>query len=201
MAGKGGGGSWKVAYADFVTALMAFFLVMWICAQDQQTRESVAHYFNEPFQFFKDPIGSNRQPEKSGAMFKSKTMGHVPDSDAVVNGRGRESFTPSDTTSPATKTVSGWLHANEKASRYWHEKAVEALKAASQSDKARGNSARLEEMATQILAEQLEDEMKKDTPSRGGANLQDDLLAQALADVNWTELAEDLIRQERLPPP
>jgi chemotaxis protein MotB len=34
MAG-GGGGAWKVAYADFVTAMMAFFLVMWIVAREQ----------------------------------------------------------------------------------------------------------------------------------------------------------------------
>ena len=32
MAGHGGG-AWKVAYADFVTAMMAFFMVMWITAQ------------------------------------------------------------------------------------------------------------------------------------------------------------------------
>ena len=38
MAGKGGGGSWKVAYADFVTAMMAFFLVMWISAMDQKIK-------------------------------------------------------------------------------------------------------------------------------------------------------------------
>jgi len=49
MAGKGGGGAWKVAYADFVTAMMAFFLVMWIVAQGKPVRQAVAHYFNEPF--------------------------------------------------------------------------------------------------------------------------------------------------------
>jgi chemotaxis protein MotB len=48
MAGKGGG-AWKVAYADFVTAMMAFFLVMWIVAQGKPVTQAVAHYFNEPF--------------------------------------------------------------------------------------------------------------------------------------------------------
>ncbi len=48
MAGKGGG-AWKVAYADFVTAMMAFFLVMWITAQNQATKDSIAHYFQDPF--------------------------------------------------------------------------------------------------------------------------------------------------------
>jgi chemotaxis protein MotB len=48
MAGKGGG-AWKVAYADFVTAMMAFFLVMWITGQSKQVKQAIAHYFNAPF--------------------------------------------------------------------------------------------------------------------------------------------------------
>ncbi|WP_243312137.1 flagellar motor protein MotB [Fundidesulfovibrio agrisoli] len=46
--GHGGhhGGSWKVAYADFVTAMMAFFLVMWLVnSLPQEKREQVAQYF------------------------------------------------------------------------------------------------------------------------------------------------------------
>jgi chemotaxis protein MotB len=40
-------GVWKIAYADFMTAMMAFFLVMWLInATNQETRESVASYFN-----------------------------------------------------------------------------------------------------------------------------------------------------------
>jgi len=42
------GGAWKVAYADFVTAMMAFFLVMWLVTQSQDVRASVAGYFREP---------------------------------------------------------------------------------------------------------------------------------------------------------
>ncbi len=41
------GGVWKIAYADFMTAMMAFFLVMWLInVTDQKTREAVASYFN-----------------------------------------------------------------------------------------------------------------------------------------------------------
>lgn len=47
MAGKGGG-AWKVAYADFVTAMMAFFMVMWITAQNKSVKESIAQYFENP---------------------------------------------------------------------------------------------------------------------------------------------------------
>jgi chemotaxis protein MotB len=42
------GGAWKVAYADFVTAMMAFFLVMWIVGQSPQTKAAVAQYFRDP---------------------------------------------------------------------------------------------------------------------------------------------------------
>lgn len=46
MAGKGG--AWKVAYADFATAMMAFFLVMWITTQSKPVKEAVAEYFENP---------------------------------------------------------------------------------------------------------------------------------------------------------
>lgn len=43
------GGSWKVAYADFVTALMAFFLLMWILAMvPEEKRAEIAVYFLDP---------------------------------------------------------------------------------------------------------------------------------------------------------
>jgi len=45
------GGAWKVAYADFVTAMMALFIVLWILGQDQSLKESVAHYFRDPIGF------------------------------------------------------------------------------------------------------------------------------------------------------
>src|SRR5471032_3533794 len=42
------GGAWKVAYADFVTAMMAFFLVMWLMAQKPEVKASVGGYFRDP---------------------------------------------------------------------------------------------------------------------------------------------------------
>ncbi len=49
-AGHGGhhGGAWKVAYADFVTAMMAFFLVMWLVGQSKPVKAAVAGYFRDP---------------------------------------------------------------------------------------------------------------------------------------------------------
>ena len=42
------GGSWKVAFADFMTALMAFFLVMWLVGQSEEVKENIAEYFSTP---------------------------------------------------------------------------------------------------------------------------------------------------------
>jgi chemotaxis protein MotB len=48
------GGAWKVAYADFVTAMMALFIVLWLLNSSKQVREAVGGYF-------KDPTGKSRK--------------------------------------------------------------------------------------------------------------------------------------------
>ncbi len=54
--GHGGhhGGAWKVAYADFVTAMMALFIVLWLLNSSKQVQEAVGGYF-------KDPTGTRKQ--------------------------------------------------------------------------------------------------------------------------------------------
>lgn len=42
------GGAWKVAYADFVTALMSLFIVLWLMNANVKIRKAVAGYFNDP---------------------------------------------------------------------------------------------------------------------------------------------------------
>jgi chemotaxis protein MotB len=53
--GHGGhhGGAWKVAYADFVTSMMALFLVLWVTGQDEEVKQSIAGYFKDPIAFLK----------------------------------------------------------------------------------------------------------------------------------------------------
>ncbi len=54
---KGGGhhgGAWKVAYADFVTAMMAFFMVLWLLSSSEEVQKAVGGYFS-------DPEGSGKQ--------------------------------------------------------------------------------------------------------------------------------------------
>src|SRR3954454_7466437 len=56
------GGAWKVAYADFVTAMMALFIVLWLMNSSKQVQEAVGGYF-------KDPTGTSKMvgTNKSGS--------------------------------------------------------------------------------------------------------------------------------------
>src|SRR5205814_1864233 len=60
------GGAWKVAYADFVTAMMAFFMVMWIIGMDQHVRDSIEGYFSNPVGF-KKGYTAGKSPLSSGS--------------------------------------------------------------------------------------------------------------------------------------
>src|SRR5579885_2554211 len=42
------GGAWKVAYADFVTAMMSLFIVLWLTNSSEKIKQAVAGYFNDP---------------------------------------------------------------------------------------------------------------------------------------------------------
>lgn len=68
--GHGGhhGGAWKVAYADFVTAMMAFFMVMWIIGMSQESRSLIQAYFNDPFGFSQDPERYRVEIANNGAL-------------------------------------------------------------------------------------------------------------------------------------
>lgn len=92
------GGAWKVAYADFVTAMMAFFLVMWLVAQGPQVRMSVAAYFRDPGAF-----------EQGG-------RGVLPGSEAGVTGGGQPGI--GKTTPPAEPDVEQAKAALERAAEH-----------------------------------------------------------------------------------
>lgn len=51
------GGAWKVAYADFATAMMAFFLVMWLMNQSTLVKGGIAGYFSDPIAYSEGVTG------------------------------------------------------------------------------------------------------------------------------------------------
>ena len=188
MAGKGGG-SWKVAYADFVTAMMAFFLVMWIGAQDVKVKQAVANYFV-------DPSGASKKPVKSGAVFDKLSGGAVPDAEKTATGRGRNSYSSPTEGSWATKLVGEAIFSDDKVAAYWREQAAKAKRAAADSPEVQGRQKTVEEVATKAVAKQMRDEIAKSIPTAAGGVYQD-LLYGSVSEVNWTELAEDLVRADK----
>lgn len=186
----GGGGAWKVAYADFVTAMMAFFLVMWICAQDQKIKQAIARYFVTPMGIME--TGASKKPNQTGAIFPRPTSGSVPDSEAVAMGRGRISHKlPEDIGSNATKTVSDWLQTTD-ADDYWRTQTQFAHDWAQMSKELLDKPGSVDEAATKRLSRQLKDEITRNVRSER-SDLSHELLSQILFEVNWTELAEDLL--------
>jgi flagellar motor protein MotB len=82
---KGGGhghhgGAWKVAYADFVTAMMAFFLVMWLIGLDAKTRAAIAAYFRDPVGFMEARAQkrSHLHHQRRRASWRQKHAQHAP---------------------------------------------------------------------------------------------------------------------------
>ena len=75
------GGAWKVAYADFVTAMMALFMVLWICAQDKKILIATSKYFKQPFNAVKEnAVGI--MPKSEGG---TKGKDHAADTTIAAN--------------------------------------------------------------------------------------------------------------------
>jgi chemotaxis protein MotB len=80
------GGAWKVAYADFVTAMMAFFLLMWLLGSTTEgDKKGIADYFNSPLKVALSSTGSGAGDAshviKGGGQDLSRTTGQVKNGD------------------------------------------------------------------------------------------------------------------------
>jgi len=69
-------GSWKVAFADFMTAMMAFFLVMWLVGQSDRVKEAVAGYFRDP--------GKYQKQGKAGVLKGSDALIEMPHEQTAI---------------------------------------------------------------------------------------------------------------------
>lgn len=146
---KGGhsahGGAWKVAYADFVTAMMAFFLLLWLLssASDAQ-KEGIAEYFT-PTVGLKDQAGigfdGGTTPDQEGKEKDSKSK------PGLVVGNPKTGEVPEDP-KPALQ--------EQDAESQLFEKAEEAMKQAIESDP------NLREITENILMEQTPEGLKID---------------------------------------
>src|SRR6476620_9358512 len=94
-------GAWKIAYADFMTAMMAFFLIMWLVnAANEETKAAVASYFN-PIQLT-DPQPADKglkKPTKDTKSAKGENDQDTPSS------QGKDKATDQQTEEGKEKTT------------------------------------------------------------------------------------------------
>ncbi|MDC8445316.1 MAG: flagellar motor protein MotB [Nitrosomonas sp.] len=81
VAGRHHSGAWKIAYADFVTAMMAFFLLMWLLGSASQgDLEGISEYFRTPLKvafFGGENVGDTSSIIKGGGTDMTKSTGQV----------------------------------------------------------------------------------------------------------------------------
>ena len=70
------GGAWKVAYADFVTAMMALFIVLWLMNSSQQVKEAVGGYFKDPSGTSK-MVGTDQSGSGENLLLSKENMGEL----------------------------------------------------------------------------------------------------------------------------
>ncbi|MBX3629419.1 MAG: flagellar motor protein MotB [Nitrosomonas sp.] len=89
MAGSHHGGAWKIAYADFVTAMMAFFLLMWLLGSSSQgDLEGISEYFRTPLKVAflgGTNVGDTSSLIKGGGTDMTKSTGQVRKGETSAN--------------------------------------------------------------------------------------------------------------------
>ncbi len=143
---KGGhghhGGAWKIAYADFVTAMMAFFLLMWLLGSTTEgDRKGLQDYFNNPVKI---------------SMLGGTGSG---DSSHVIQGGGQ------DLTRSTGQVKKGQVEAERKN---YTLQALKAQQAAAEAERLKALKERVEEMlATSPRLEQFKSQIRLDMTSDG----------------------------------
>ena len=139
VAGGHHGGAWKIAYADFVTAMMAFFLLMWLLGSTTKgDLKGIADYFNTPLKV---------------AMFGGSGSG---DSSSIIKGGGKD-LTRSegqvkDGELPSEKRIINLKAASEELIRLEKIKEIEKLKELKKNiEKAISSNIKLKQFQNQIL--------------------------------------------------
>src|ERR1700689_5649914 len=72
------GGAWKVAYADFVTAMMALFIVLWLLNSSKQIQVAIGGYFKDPTGTSKK-VGSNMAGAGENVLLSKDNMPKLKD--------------------------------------------------------------------------------------------------------------------------
>ncbi|SEF63754.1 flagellar motor protein MotB [Nitrosomonas ureae] len=88
------GGAWKIAYADFVTAMMAFFLLMWLLGSSTQSQlEGISEYFKTPLKIAfmgGSSIGESNSLVKGGGTDLTRQHGQVKNGEIITNDKANK---------------------------------------------------------------------------------------------------------------
>ncbi len=94
VAGGHHGGAWKIAYADFVTAMMAFFLLMWLLGSSTQSQlEGISEYFKTPLKIAfmgGSSIGETNSLIKGGGTDLTRQHGQVKNGEIITNDKANK---------------------------------------------------------------------------------------------------------------
>lgn len=187
----GGGGAWKVAYADFVTAMMAFFMVMWLVSQDQKVKDSVAKYFVDPVGF--SLSGSSSRPVDSAGLFESEFQGQVPGAKSRSSGKGRGSMQSRENSESETSLVADSILEEPSQTQRWQAEAKKQLESAKNVPAVREGTISEREAAKLLLARKMREQVTAEAIS-STTGVYQDLVSTSLNRVDFEELAEEVIR-------
>ena len=168
VAGGHHGGAWKIAYADFVTAMMAFFLLMWLLGSSTQSNlQGIADYFNTPLRV---------------ALAGGRGSG---DSSSVIKGGGKDLTRSEGQVKqgelPTEKKIINLKAATEEILRIEKQKEIEKLKELKANiEKAIDANQKLQQFKKQILLDitteglriQIVDEKNRPMFKSGSAKLE-----------------------------
>ncbi|HEX5373263.1 MAG TPA: flagellar motor protein MotB [Aquabacterium sp.] len=146
---KGGhaahGGAWKIAYADFVTAMMAFFLLMWLLGSTTEgDKKGIADYFNSPLKV---------------AMFGGSGSG---DSSSVVKGGGK------DLTQTSGQVKEGEVDAKKRSYNLQALKAMREQQAQAEAERLKALKKKVEEViANDLRLAQYQSQLRLDLTAEG----------------------------------
>lgn len=108
------GGVWKIAFADFMTAMMAFFLVLWLVSANDKTRASVARYFN-PIKLVDattQPRGLHDSKKDDSGVTASPDTKDKPDGQKANNDTKPKGTSPAETSKGREKRLDAQLRDN-----------------------------------------------------------------------------------------
>jgi len=190
----GGGGAWKVAYADFVTAMMAFFLVMWLVSQDQKIKESIAHYFQGPVGI--DLLGERSRRTHAGGLFYNEVNGPVPGYTDRASGRAIGTSPEPPEANSDTMAVADWILEDATIKDRWMKRTQELYNRAREEHPDQRDMVFFDAIVRPQLILEMHAELSAPVLTEM-SGLHRELLLNSLSKIDWGAIADECLLRVR----